>query len=94
MEAELLRLKGMNEKLFQSSAHLEKKLEACTEENCALALANSEFLNARETQSKQIKKLLSINHCQDTMIENLRTRLEYYQLIENNERIPNEPTRW
>ena len=92
MEAELHRLKGMNEKLFRSSTHLEKKLETCIEENRVLVLANQEFLRARETQANQIKKLISINHCQDTMIENLRTRLDYLQLLENREKQSSELT--
>ena len=45
-------------------------------------------------QTKQIKKLLSINHCQDKMMENLRTRLEVQQLVGANERPPSELTRW
>ena len=43
MESELIRLKDMNEKLFKSSANIEKKLEAATQENHILTAANNEF---------------------------------------------------
>ena len=33
MEAELHKLKGLNETLFRSSVHMEEKLEACSLEN-------------------------------------------------------------
>ena len=40
MEAELHRLKAMNEQLFQSSAHMEEQLEVCTGKNHMLTQAN------------------------------------------------------
>ena len=52
MESELVRLKDMNEKLFKSSANIEQKLEAATQENHILTTANEEFQRARETQAK------------------------------------------